>query len=106
MIASVKTVLALRPDLAQESLRRPLYEVQGALEALGASVVRVGDLRLRSRRVVEKGAHLSPAPAESRYGPVVRLVHGEDKIEPVAVLGLEEARTLSYARGSGGSPAW
>src|ERR687894_2245707 len=89
---AVKVPLADVPD---QTLRRLLHEVEDALEAVRAAVVRVGNLALRrALGEVQEGAHHGVSPAQGGDFPEVLLVHGQDVIEVLAVLRRDEPRPL------------
>src|SRR3712207_1788067 len=81
-------------DVLQEPLRGLLHQVQHALETVRTTVVGVRDLPLGRVGEVQEGSDHSPTTTEGTDCPVVLLVHGDDVIEGLAVLGPELARPL------------
>ena len=82
-------------DVVEEPLRSLLHEIQDVVEALGSTVVRIGDLPLRRvRRKVQEGTDHGAPPAKASNRPVVLLVHRDDVVEVLTVLWINAAGTL------------
>src|SRR5215212_4562516 len=84
-----------RANVPEKTFRGLFDEVQDTLEALRTAVVRVRDLSLR--RVgdeVEKRPYDGASAAECGDGAVVILVHGQDVVEVLTIIGCDTSCPL------------
>src|SRR5215218_8200317 len=82
-------------NVVAEPLAGFVHQIEDVVEALGAAVVGVRNFGLRRvRGEVEKGTDHGAPPAEGRDHMIVFLVHGEDVVEDLAILGFDAAGTL------------
>src|SRR5918998_5778890 len=93
---------AFGPDLPQQPLGGLFDELEGVLEPPGTAEIGIGNLGCGSRREIEEASHDGVFSAQRRHRAVVRLVHGQNIVEPPAIFGAKQAGPLGrdvYAAG-------